>query len=63
LFVKAVQSGRAADQPLDAVRFRGSTAFKEQIHQQLHDVPELPEGGVHVQIGYLVGPRRYWPNL
>lgn len=40
-----------------------STAFKEQIHQQLHDVGVLPAGGVSLEIGFLVGSNRYWPNL
>jgi hypothetical protein len=35
----------------------------EQIQQQLRDVDELPAGGVRLEIGFLVGPNRYWPNL
>jgi hypothetical protein len=40
-----------------------STAFKEQIHRQLDGIQELPAGGVRVEIGFVVGPGRYWPNL
>jgi hypothetical protein len=40
-----------------------SKAFKEQIHRQLKGVHELPAGALTVEIGYVTGTRRYWPNL
>jgi hypothetical protein len=38
-------------------------AFKEQINQQLTGLDELPDGGITLEISYVVGPGRYWPNL
>ncbi|MGV9386195.1 hypothetical protein ACWDRB_61055 [Nonomuraea sp. NPDC003707] len=40
-----------------------TTAFKEQIDQQLTEAVTLPEGPLRLHIGFLVGPRRQWPNL
>lgn len=40
-----------------------STAYKEQIHEQLADVDALPEGPVSLQLSFSVGPRRNWLNL
>lgn len=40
-----------------------STAYKEQIHEQVADVDALPEGPVSLQLSFSVGPRRNWLNL
>ncbi|MFI0407322.1 hypothetical protein [Actinomadura sp. 3N508] len=40
-----------------------TTAFKEEIDQQLTEALPLPEGPVRLHIGFVVGPRRQWPNL
>ncbi|XVQ09601.1 hypothetical protein ACQP1W_44970 [Spirillospora sp. CA-255316] len=40
-----------------------TTAFKEQIDQQLTEATLLPEGPLRLHIAFLVGPRRQWPNL
>jgi hypothetical protein len=41
----------------------GSTAYKQQIHEQLLDAATLPDGPVGLQMHFTVGPRRSWPNL
>lgn len=41
----------------------GSTEFKEQIRDQITSAEPLPDGGVALQIGFVVGPTRAWPNL
>lgn len=40
-----------------------SLAFKQQIRDQLVDQVELPDGGVSLQLSYVLGPKRSWPNL
>lgn len=40
-----------------------STAFKEQIRDQITAGQPLPPGGVALQLAFVVGPRRAWPNL
>jgi hypothetical protein len=40
-----------------------STAYKEQISEQLNDAQELPPGPVALQLAFVVGPRRNWLNL
>ncbi|GAA4609662.1 hypothetical protein BJY16_007438 [Actinoplanes octamycinicus] len=40
-----------------------STAFKEQIRDQIAVGRPLPDGGVALQLAFVVGPRRAWPNL
>lgn len=40
-----------------------TTAYKQQIRDQLGDVPMLPPGPVGLQIAFVVGPRRNWLNL
>ncbi len=40
-----------------------STAFKQQIHDQLVNAHELREGAVALQLSFIVGPRRNWLNL
>ena len=41
----------------------GTSAFKEQIDQQLTEARVLPDGPLRLHIGFVVGPRRNWPNL
>lgn len=40
-----------------------STAFKEEIRNQICTFSPLPDGGVALQLAFTVGPRRSWPNL
>lgn len=40
-----------------------STAFKEQIHQQLAGAGTLAEGPVSLHLCFATGLRRSWPNL
>jgi hypothetical protein len=40
-----------------------STAYKQQIHDQLDKAEELPDGAVSLQIAFVVGPVRNWLNL
>jgi hypothetical protein len=40
-----------------------TTAYKQQIHDQLAGATELAVGPVSLQIGFVVGPRRNWLNL
>lgn len=40
-----------------------STAFKEQIRDQITAARPLPAGGVALQLAFAVGPQRAWPNL
>ncbi|MEU4826864.1 hypothetical protein AB0H37_33735 [Actinomadura sp. NPDC023710] len=41
----------------------GTTAFKQQIDQQLTRAHVFPDGPLQLHIGFVVGPRRHWPNL
>lgn len=40
-----------------------SSAYKQQIHDQLAGEPELSDGPVALQLSFVVGPRRNWLNL
>jgi hypothetical protein len=40
-----------------------STTFKEQIRDQITAAHPLPDGGIALQLAFVVGPRRTWPNL
>lgn len=40
-----------------------STAFKQEIFDQLVDARELAAGAVALQLSFVVGPRRNWLNL
>lgn len=40
-----------------------TTAFKEQIREQITGARPLPGQGVALQLAFAVGPRRAWPNL
>jgi hypothetical protein len=39
-----------------------TTAYKEQVRDQVAGRP-LPDGPVALQLAFVVGPRRAWPNL
>lgn len=40
-----------------------TTAYKEQVRAAVLGSPELPDGAVHLQVSFAVGPRRNWLNL
>ncbi len=40
-----------------------TTAYKQQIHDQLAGTPTLTEGPVAVELSFTVGTRRSWPNV
>ena len=40
-----------------------TTAYKEQIREQLHGSTELPDGPVSLELAFVVGPTRNWLNL
>ncbi|MFG3302935.1 hypothetical protein [Micromonospora chersina] len=40
-----------------------TTAYKRQIRDQITAAQPLPDGGIALQIAFVVGPRRAWPNL
>jgi|tagenome__1003787_1003787.scaffolds.fasta_scaffold20938915_2 hypothetical protein len=40
-----------------------TTAFKQQIHDQLTGAATVPAGPVRMQLSFTVGPRRNWLNL
>jgi hypothetical protein len=40
-----------------------STAYKQQIHDQLAHAAVLPDGPVRLELSFTIGPRRNWLNL
>jgi hypothetical protein len=40
-----------------------STAYKQQIHDQLARAVQLPAGPVSLQLSFVIGPTRNWLNL
>ncbi|WP_206779044.1 hypothetical protein [Frankia sp. CpI1-P] len=40
-----------------------TTAFKEQVRDQITAASPLSGRGVALQLAFVVGPRRAWPNL
>jgi hypothetical protein len=40
-----------------------TSTFKEQIRDQIKAAGPLPGMGIALQIAFVVGPRRAWPNL
>ena len=40
-----------------------TTAYKHQIHEQISAARPLPDGGIDLQLAFVVGARRAWPNL
>lgn len=66
----AACEAHAADAPDAAFSARvrttasaGTADYKRQIRDQVATGPVLPAGGVAVQLAFVVGPRRAWPNL
>lgn len=56
----------AAPETTFAVRANASSqtkAYKEQVRSAVAHATELPPGGVHLQLAFVVGPRRNWLNL
>jgi hypothetical protein len=41
----------------------GTVEYKQQIREQVAACSVLPEGAVAVQLAFVIGPRRVWPNL
>jgi hypothetical protein len=65
-----VDRARRTNEPDGGYSFRvrttasaGSTAYKEQVRDQITAGRPLPDGGVALQLTFVVGPRRAWPNL
>jgi hypothetical protein len=40
-----------------------TTAYKRQIRDQITAAQPFPDGGIALQLAFVVGPRRAWPNL
>jgi hypothetical protein len=40
-----------------------TTTFRKQIRNQIAAARPLPPGGIALQLSFVVGPRRAWPNL
>ncbi|KPM51974.1 hypothetical protein ACG83_30855 [Frankia sp. R43] len=40
-----------------------TAAYKEQIRDQIASASPLPGNGIALQLAFVVGPRRTWPNL
>jgi hypothetical protein len=40
-----------------------SSVYKQQIHDALQTLPELPPGPVSLELSFTIGPSRNWPNL
>jgi hypothetical protein len=40
-----------------------TTAYKRQIRDQITAAQPLPDGGIALQLAFVVGARRAWPNL
>jgi len=64
----AVEPSRPTEAPDAAITVRttasaSSVAFKEQIRDQVGARRPLPEGPVHLEVAFVVGPRRNWLNL
>ncbi|UQU66891.1 hypothetical protein COUCH_11730 [Couchioplanes caeruleus] len=66
----AVAEARRVDDPGGPYAFEvrttvsaGTTAYKEQIRDQVAAQRPLPDGGVALQLAFVVGPRRNWANL
>ncbi|GAA4229647.1 hypothetical protein GCM10022254_22560 [Actinomadura meridiana] len=44
-------------------RLADQIAHRAQIDEQLTEAQRLPDGPLRLHIGFVVGPRRNWPNL
>jgi hypothetical protein len=40
-----------------------TTVFRQQVRRQIAAARPLPDGGIALQLSFVVGPRRAWPNL
>jgi hypothetical protein len=66
----AVFQARPAPDPGGAQQFHVrttasivTTAFRQQVRHQIAAARPLPDGGIALQLSFVVGPRRAWPNL
>ncbi len=66
----AVCDAHAVQDPGGACAFQVHTtvsastnAYKQQIRDQIATARPLPDGAVALQLAFVVGPRRAWPNL
>jgi hypothetical protein len=66
----AVCQARTVDDPGGWYSFQvrttasaSTTAYKQQIRDQIADARPMPDGAVALQLAFAVGPRRAWPNL
>ena len=66
----AVFQARPTPDPGGAQQFHVRTtasivtkAFRRQVRNQLAAARPLPDGGVALQLSFVVGPKRAWPNL
>lgn len=64
----AIDTARPTDPLPDAIAIRttastASTAYKEQVRDQLSAAAVLPDGPVHVELAFAIGPQRSWLNL
>jgi hypothetical protein len=40
-----------------------TSAYEKQIHEQISAADLLPDDAIALQLAFVVGPRRSWPNL
>jgi hypothetical protein len=66
----AICQGQVASDPGGTYSFEVNTTeaaesatFKEQIRDQITAAHPLPDGGVALQLAFVVGPGRAWPDL
>lgn len=66
----AVCQARRVQDPGGAYSFQVRTtasattaAYKQQIRDQITATAPLPDGGISLQLAFVIGPRRVWPNL
>lgn len=66
----AVCQARTVDDPGGACVYQvrttasaATTAYKQQVRDQITAARPLPDGGVALQLAFVVGPGRVWPNL
>ncbi len=64
-----VGQARVADDPGGTYSLRvrttasaGTIAYKQQIRDQIKAAGPLPDGGVALELAFVVGPRRSWPT-
>jgi hypothetical protein len=55
--------GRGAITEVRTSASASTTAYKQQIHDQVVGTSPLPEGPVALEIAFVVGPRRNWLNV